>query len=121
MDQARLEKETLEKIDQIVKNNPVVIWMRGTPQMPSCGFSARAAQALMDTGEKFGFVNVLADPAVFEFLPKYQDWPTFPQIYIDGELVGGCDITLELAESGELKEMMTKANAKQAEAASQEA
>ncbi len=121
MDQAQLEKETLEKIDQIVKNNPVVIFMKGTPQMPSCGFSARAAQALMDTGEKFGFVNVLADPAVFEFLPKYQDWPTFPQIYIDGELVGGCDITLELAESGELKEMMTKANARQAEAAAQEA
>jgi monothiol glutaredoxin len=115
MDTAQLEKETLEKIDQIVKNNPVVIFMKGTPQMPSCGFSARAAQALIDTGEKFGFVNVLADPAVFEFLPKYQDWPTFPQIYIDGELVGGCDITLELAESGELKEMMAKANAKLAQ------
>ncbi|HIQ41017.1 MAG TPA: Grx4 family monothiol glutaredoxin [Sulfurivirga caldicuralii] len=111
-DTAQLEKETLEKIDQIVKNNPVVIFMKGTPQMPSCGFSARAAQALVDTGEKFGFVNVLADPAVFEFLPKYQDWPTFPQIYIDGELIGGCDITLELAESGALKEMMAKANAK---------
>lgn len=115
MDQTQLEKETLEKIDQIVKSNPVVIFMKGTPQMPSCGFSARAAQALADTGEKFGFVNVLADPAVFEFLPKYQDWPTFPQIYIDGELVGGCDITLELAESGELKDMMTKANAKHEE------
>ena len=114
-DRKEIEQETLRKIDEIVKNNPVVIFMKGTPQMPSCGFSARAAQALIETGEKFGFVNVLADPAVFEFLPKYQDWPTFPQIYIDGELVGGCDITLELAESGELKAMMAAANRKFAE------
>ncbi|MDG6778472.1 Grx4 family monothiol glutaredoxin [Thiomicrorhabdus sp. zzn3] len=107
-----LEKETLERIDQQVKNNPVVLYMKGTPQMPSCGFSSRAAQALVETGEKFAFVNILADAAIFEHLPKYQDWPTFPQLYIDGELQGGCDITLELAESGELKKMMAEANAK---------
>lgn len=108
------EQEVLERIDSQVKNNPVVIYMKGTPQMPSCGFSSRAAQALLETGEKFAFVNVLADPLIFEYLPKYQDWPTFPQLYIDGELQGGCDITLELAESGELKKMMTEANAKHA-------
>ena len=106
------EQEVLERIDSQVKNNPVVIYMKGTPQMPSCGFSSRAAQALVETGEKFAFVNVLADPLIFEYLPKYQDWPTFPQLYIDGELQGGCDITLELAESGELKKMMAEANAK---------
>ncbi len=109
------EQEVLERIDSQVKNNPVVIYMKGTPQMPSCGFSSRAAQALLETGEKFAFVNVLADPLIFEYLPKYQDWPTFPQLYIDGELQGGCDITLELAESGELKKMMSDANAKHAE------
>ncbi|HHT00353.1 MAG TPA: Grx4 family monothiol glutaredoxin [Thiomicrospira sp.] len=107
-----IEKETLERIDQQVKNNPVVLYMKGTPQMPSCGFSSRAAQAMAETGEKFAFVNILADATIFEYLPKYQDWPTFPQLYIDGELQGGCDITLELAESGELKTMMAAANAK---------
>ena len=105
-------QETLERIHAQVTNNPVVLYMKGTPQMPSCGFSSRAAQALADTGENFAFVNILADATIFEHLPKYQEWPTFPQLYIDGELQGGCDITLELAESGELKTMMAEANAK---------
>ena len=107
-----IEQETLARINDQVTNNPVVLYMKGTPQMPSCGFSSRAAQALAETGEKFAFVNILADATIFEHLPKYQDWPTFPQLYIDGELQGGCDITLELAESGELKSMMAAANAK---------
>lgn len=107
------EKETLERIHDQVSNNAVVIYMKGTPQMPSCGFSSRAAQAMVETGEKFAFVNILADADIMEFLPKYQDWPTFPQLYIGGELQGGCDITLELAESGELKTMMAEANAAQ--------
>ena len=107
-----IEQETLARIDEQVTNNPVVLYMKGTPQMPSCGFSSRAAQALAETGEKFAFVNILADATIFEHLPKYQDWPTFPQLYIDGELQGGCDITLELAESGDLKTMMAAANAK---------
>lgn len=111
------EKETLDRIHEQVTNNPVVIYMKGTPQMPSCGFSSRTAQAMVETTEKFAFVNVLADPLIFEYLPKYQDWPTFPQVYIGGELQGGCDITLELAESGELKTLMAKAN----EAVSEEA
>ena len=106
------EQETLDRIHQQVSNNPMVIYMKGTPQMPSCGFSSRAAQALVETGEKFAFVNVLADPMIFEYLPKYQDWPTFPQLYVDGELQGGCDITLELSDSGELKGMMQTANEK---------
>jgi monothiol glutaredoxin len=112
MDANTIEQETLAKIHDQVTNNPVVLYMKGTPQMPSCGFSSRAAAALVETGEKFAFVNVLADPYIFEHLPKYQDWPTFPQLYIDGELLGGCDITLELAESGELKKLMAAANAK---------
>jgi monothiol glutaredoxin len=104
--------EVLERIDQQVKGNPVVIYMKGTPQFPQCGFSMRAAQALTETGIPFGYVNVLQDAEIFENLPRYADWPTFPQIYIDGELVGGCDITLELAASGELKQMMEAAAAK---------
>ncbi len=105
-------EETLDRIRDQVENNAVVIYMKGTPQFPQCGFSSRAATALADTGIEFGYINVIQDPLIFEHLPKYADWPTFPQIYIDGELIGGCDITLEMAESGELKTAMAEAVAK---------
>ena len=111
----QLKEETLQKIHLLVTQNPVVLFMKGTPQFPTCGFSSRAAQALAQTGEKFAFVNVQAAPDIYEYLPAYQDWPTFPQLYIDGELVGGADITLELFESGELKTMMKAANEKYAQ------
>lgn len=103
------EQTTLEKIKSQVTENPVVIYMKGSPQFPMCGFSSRAAQALADTGLPFSFVNVMDDPQIFEHLPKYADWPTFPQIYIGGELIGGCDIILELAERNDLKQMMNEA------------
>ncbi len=102
----------LETLKQQIRENPVIIYMKGTPELPMCGFSQRAAQALMDTGIEFAYVNVLQDPRIMEELPKVADWPTFPQIYIDGELVGGCDIVLELHQRGELKPMMEKAVAK---------
>jgi len=98
--------DALERIDRQVKGNPVVIFMKGTPMFPVCGFSSRASAALKETGIEFSYVNVLEDPEVFENLPRYAEWPTFPQIYVGGELIGGCDITLELGESGELKRMM---------------
>ena len=104
--------DVLERIDQQVKKNPVVIYMKGTPQFPMCGFSMRAAAALQECGVPFAFVNVLQDPEIFENLPRYADWPTFPQVYVDGELIGGCDITLELHANGELKTMMEGAAAK---------
>ena len=104
--------DALERIDQQVKGNAVVIYMKGTPQFPQCGFSMRAAAALQECGVPFAYVNVLQDPEIFESLPRYADWPTFPQIYIDGELVGGCDITLELHANGQLREMMESAAAK---------
>jgi monothiol glutaredoxin len=107
--------DVLQRIDQQVKGNPVVIYMKGTPQFPQCGFSMRAAQALTDCGVPFAYVNVLQDAEIFENLPRYADWPTFPQIYVDGELIGGCDITVELHQSGELKSMMEAAAAKQPE------
>ncbi|HRD67882.1 MAG TPA: Grx4 family monothiol glutaredoxin [Candidatus Competibacter sp.] len=105
-------EDVLERIKQQVESNPVVIYMKGTPEMPRCGFSHRASQALAATGFPFAFVNVLEDPEIFDNLPRYADWPTFPQIYISGELVGGCDITLELYQSGELQKLMEEAVAK---------
>lgn len=104
--------DVLERIDQQVKNNPVVIYMKGTPQFPQCGFSGRAAQALAATGLRFAYVNVLEDKEIFLNLPRYANWPTFPQIYINGELVGGCDITVQMYESGELQPLMEAAVAK---------
>ncbi|MGF1642627.1 MAG: Grx4 family monothiol glutaredoxin [Thiotrichales bacterium] len=101
--------DVLDRIKEQVESNPVVIYMKGTPQFPMCGFSARASQALKDCGVEFAYVNVLADPEIFENLPRFADWPTFPQVYINGELVGGCDITLELHQRGELKGMMEAA------------
>lgn len=107
--------DVLERIKEQVEGNPVVIYMKGTPQFPMCGFSSRAVEALAATGIEFGYVNVLQDPEVFENLPRYADWPTFPQVYIGGELVGGCDITLELAQRGDLKTMMEEAVGKTSE------
>lgn len=106
--------DVMDRIRQQVEENPVVIFMKGTPQFPMCGFSSRAAEALKRCEREFGYVNVLADAEVFQNLPRFADWPTFPQVYIDGELVGGCDITLELFESGELKRMVDAAHEKRA-------
>ena len=101
--------DVMDRIRTLVDDTPVVIFMKGTPKMPMCGFSSRAAEALAASGQPFGFVNVLEDPEIFENLPRFADWPTFPQIYIGGELIGGCDITLELYQQGELKRMMEEA------------
>jgi len=103
--------DALERIKQQVEGHPVVIFMKGTPQIPQCGFSSRAAQALQACGEDFAYVNVLADPDIFQNLPQFANWPTFPQVYINGELVGGCDITLELYQNGELQKMVKEAAA----------
>lgn len=104
--------DVLERIREQVEGNPVIIYMKGTPKMPQCGFSSRAAQALQACGEEFAYVNVLADPEIFENLPRFANWPTFPQIYIAGELIGGCDITLEHYQKGELQGMVKDAIAK---------
>ena len=96
----------IERIKQQVDNNPIIIYMKGTPQLPQCGFSSRAAEALKQCGKEFAYVNVLMDSEVFRDLPQAYHWPTFPQIFIQGKLVGGCDILLELHENGELKKMV---------------
>lgn len=103
--------DVLDRIDEQVKGNAIMLYMKGTPQLPQCGFSSRAAEALMACGKEFGYVNVLADAEIFENLPRYANWPTFPQLYINGELVGGCDITLELYQSGELQKLVDGASA----------
>ena len=103
--------DVLERIKQQVESNPVVIFMKGTPAMPQCGFSSRASQALKAAGAEFAHVNVLEDPEIFQNLPRYANWPTFPQIYINGELIGGCDITLELYQSGELQKILAETKA----------
>ncbi len=109
--------DVLERIDEQVKNSPVVIYMKGSPEAPACGFSARAAATLTSTGVEFSYVNVLTDPEIFQNLPRYANWPTFPQVYIGGELAGGGDIIVEMAEKGELKGMLEEAvtNAKATE------
>ncbi len=101
--------DVMDRIKQTVEENPIVLFMKGSPQFPMCGYSSRAAQALGACGQPFHYVNVIEDAEVFENLPRFADWPTFPQLYINGELVGGCDITLELYRKGELQEMVKSA------------
>ena len=98
-----------ERISQQIAGNPVLLYMKGTPQLPMCGFSMRTAEALKQCNREFAFVNIIADPEIRQTLPQVSDWPTFPQLYIEGELVGGCDIVTELAESGELQKLVDKA------------
>jgi monothiol glutaredoxin, Grx4 family len=100
----------MERIQAEVEGHPIVLFMKGTPAYPMCGFSARAVQALQAAGaEQLHTVNVLEEPEVRANLPRYSNWPTFPQLFLHGELIGGCDITLELLESGELQRMVSEA------------
>jgi len=101
--------DVTERITLQIAENPVILYMKGTPQLPMCGFSMRTVEALKACNREFAFVNIIADPAIRETLPKVSDWPTFPQLYVEGELVGGCDIVSELAESGDLQKMVEKA------------
>lgn len=97
--------DVVDQIKQQIASNPILLYMKGTPQFPQCGFSSQTVQALNATGAQFGYVNILEHPEIRQTLPQIANWPTFPQLYINGELVGGCDITLELYQSGELKKM----------------
>ena len=100
-----------ERIKQQIEANPIVIFMKGTPDFPQCGFSMRATQALKACGADFAHVDILADPEIRQSLPSYSQWPTFPQVFINGELVGGCDIVLDLFNKGELQKMTQAATA----------
>ena len=94
-------------IDNEVKSNDVVLFMKGTPDMPMCGFSGRSVQILQHLGVAFKDVNVLEDEAIRNGIKEYTNWPTIPQLYIKGEFVGGADIMMEMFQSGELKQLMT--------------
>jgi monothiol glutaredoxin len=97
----------LDRIRDQVTSNTVVLYMKGTPQFPQCGFSSRAAQVLQACGvQDFLAVNVLADPEIFENLKYYANWPTFPQLYVKGELIGGCDIMVEMYQKGEIQKLL---------------
>lgn len=101
--------EILETIQQQVESNPVLIYMKGSPDAPQCGFSAQATQALMACGERFAYIDILANPEIRANLPQFSNWPTFPQLFVDGELVGGCDIITEMYQSGELQPLVKSA------------
>ncbi|KZY70160.1 monothiol glutaredoxin, Grx4 family [Oleiphilus sp. HI0071] len=99
----------MDAIKEQIEENSILLYMKGTPQQPQCGFSARTVQALMACGERFAYINILDNPEIRENLKTYSNWPTFPQLYVKGELVGGCDIVSEMYESGELKELVSSA------------
>ena len=101
--------DILEEIKQVVEDNKIVLFMKGNPDFPQCGFSMRTAEALKACDVPFQSVDVLANPDVRANLPQYSNWPTFPQLFINGELVGGCDIVMDLYEKGELQTMTKEA------------
>lgn len=95
-----------ERIESQLKENPVLLYMKGTPDFPQCGFSGQTVAALKEVGKPFAFVNIFEDPEIREGLKAYSNWPTFPQLYVNGELIGGCDIIVEMYRSGELQTLL---------------
>jgi len=100
---------TIDLIKEQIAEHSVLLYMKGSPQFPQCGFSARAVEILTQYGKPFAFVNILEHPEIRSELPKYAQWPTFPQLWIKGELVGGSDIIMEMAQAGELEPMVQAA------------
>ncbi|WP_291296452.1 Grx4 family monothiol glutaredoxin [Elioraea sp.] len=103
-----MSNPAFDRIKADVTENPVVLYMKGTPMFPQCGFSARVVQILMHMGVKFKGVNVLEDPGIRDGIKQFTNWPTIPQLYVKGEFVGGCDIVTEMFQSGELEGMMAE-------------
>jgi len=101
--------KTEQKIQQQIDENPVMLYMKGTPEKPQCGFSARAVSYLQKTGAPFAYLNVLQSPFIYERLPAFSNFPTFPQVFIKGELIGGSDIVEEMYQSGELQKLIADA------------
>ena len=98
--------DIIDTLREQIENNPILLYMKGSPNQPQCGFSARTTQALMSCGERFAYVDILSNPEVRANLPKYANWPTFPQLWVNGELIGGCDIVEEMYENGELQQLI---------------
>ena len=104
--------DVMDRIKSTVASNPVVIFMKGTPDFPQCGFSMRTVQALKACNVDFAYIDILAEPEIRASLPGFSNWPTFPQVFINGEFIGGCDITLDLFQKGELQIMAAQVAAK---------
>jgi len=103
--------DTKDRIKQQIETNRVFLYMKGTPQFPMCGFSAKVAAILKELDVEFGHVNVLEDPDIRATLPVVANWATFPQLYVNGELIGGCDIVSDMYENSELQAVLEKAKA----------
>lgn len=101
--------DIMDTIKEQLTSNPIILYMKGSPNQPQCGFSARTVQAVMSCGERFAFVDVLSNPDIRTNLPVYAEWPTFPQLWVKGELVGGCDIVCDMFEKGELQSLIKEA------------
>jgi monothiol glutaredoxin len=95
-----------EEIQQAISDNPVLLFMKGTPDQPACGFSAQTVSILKSLGRPFSAINILPDPRIRQELSAISNWPTIPQLFVDGELVGGCDIVTEMYQSGELQDVL---------------
>jgi monothiol glutaredoxin len=106
-----MSEEVIVTIKEQIESNPILLYMKGSPGAPQCGFSAQTVQCLISCGERFAYVDILANPEIRATLPGYANWPTFPQLYLEGELVGGCDIITEMFESGELEPLVKQAAA----------
>lgn len=98
--------DVMEVIKDQIESNPVILYMKGSPQFPQCGFSARAVEVMTAVGKPFAYVNILEAPEIRANLPKYGNWPTFPQLWVKGELIGGSDILLDMHRSGELAQLL---------------
>ncbi len=107
-----MDRTINERIQQELDENQVVLFMKGTPVFPQCGFSATVVQVLNHMGVKFKGIDVLQDPGLRQGVKEFTNWPTIPQLYVKGEFVGGCDIIREMFESGELQELLTKSGVK---------
>lgn len=101
--------ETIDIIRTQIAENAIILYMKGSPKMPQCGFSARAVQCIEACGVDFAYVDVLANPEIRQVLPQVSDWPTFPQLYVKGELIGGSDIIADMFQQGELEPMLRDA------------
>lgn len=110
-----MSEEVIATIKEQIDSNPILVYMKGSPGAPQCGFSAQTIQCLISCGERFAYVDILSNPDIRATLPGYANWPTFPQLYLEGELIGGCDIITEMFESGELEPLVKKAAATVAE------
>ena len=95
-----------QEIKDQINSNPILLYMKGSPDSPQCGFSSKATQLLISCGKPFSFVDILSNPEIRANLPKVSNWPTFPQLFVDGDLVGGSDIMVEMDENGELQKLI---------------